>query len=223
MMSSRSDVLKMLAFVAVRYVRIFVDGFVLRRNGLIFSLAGRNASATILLVVDVCTPSRKDTANEPRRSRRLMLAGIGAVGCTLLACNGNATHDVLLIASGAALHALHCTMGAWHPSLETDAALGVVLSAAAALVYGAVPRRMIAAAAGAAFALCGGIVGVLYCNAMATGDAALLAGLAQASAVAKIASLPVAPMLIGEHIPRGGGDATSTWGALLTVLAFVWR
>ena len=130
-------------------------------------------------------------------------------------------HSVLLIASGAALHALHCTMGAWHPSLETDAALGIALSAGAALMYGVLPRRIIAAAAGSAFALCGGVVGVLYCNAMATGDAALLAGLAQASAVAKIASLPAAPLLIGERITWG--DATSKWGALLTVLAFVWR
>lgn len=130
-------------------------------------------------------------------------------------------HSVILIASGAALHALHCTMGAWHPSLETDAALGVVLSAGATLMYGALPRRIIAAAAGSAFALCGGIVGVLYCNAMVTGDAALLAGFAQASAVAKIASLPAAPLLIGECMTWG--DATSNWGALLTVLAFLWR
>lgn len=89
MMASRRDVLKMLAFVVVRYVRVVVDGFILRRNGLIFTLAARNASAMILLVLDACTVSGKDAANGQNRSRRLMLAGVGAVGCSLLASDGN--------------------------------------------------------------------------------------------------------------------------------------
>ena len=89
MMTSRRDVLKMLAFVAVRYVRVVVDGFILRRNGLIFTLAGRNASAMILLVLDACATSRKDAVKEENRSRRLMLAGVGAIGCSLLASDGN--------------------------------------------------------------------------------------------------------------------------------------